>query len=266
MMWPSSRWKWSGERVPPIDEVAGEAVAGLDLRRGERRVIGARDRLVQQRGEVVADRARQHEVAVGESLHQRRRAEAVGAVVGEVRLAGAVQAGDGGHQLVVDPEPAHRVVRCRVDPHRHLGGILAGDALVHLEQVRVALVDRSLTEAGDGVGEVEVHPVLQWPHPAAEVDGALGGARGDVPWGEVPVARVEPLEVVVAVGFRDEVGRSRLVGVERHPHPPVVAQRLRHQRELRLELVGLRDARRVDLRVARVGEPGARGGAPARPP
>ena len=148
MMWPSSRWKWSGERVPPIDEVAGEAVAGLGLRRGERRVIGARDRLVQQRGEVVADRARQHEVAVGESLHQRRRAEAVGAVVGEVRLAGAVQAGDRGHQLVVDPEPAHRVVRCRVDPHRHLGRVLAGDALVHLEQVPVALVDACARRGG----------------------------------------------------------------------------------------------------------------------
>ena len=39
-------------------------------------------------GEVVADRVRQHEVAVGQALHQRGGAEPVGAVVGEVRLAG----------------------------------------------------------------------------------------------------------------------------------------------------------------------------------
>ena len=63
-----------------------------------------------------------------------------------------------------------------------------------------------------------------------------------------------PLEVVVAVGLGDLVGRPGLVGVLRHPDAAVVAQRLRHQRELRLEVVGLRDAGRVDLRVAGVGE------------
>ena len=62
---------------------------------------------------------------------------------------------------------------------------------------------------------------------------------------------------VVALGLGDLVRRSSLVRVRRHPHAAVVAQRLRHQRELRLEVVGLRDAGRVDLRVARVGEVGA---------
>jgi hypothetical protein len=83
-------------------------------------VVGARDRLVEHRGQVVADGVRQHEVAVGQALHERRRAEAVGAVVAEVGLARGVQAGHGGHQLVVHPQATHRVVAGGVDAHRHL--------------------------------------------------------------------------------------------------------------------------------------------------
>ena len=220
-------------------------------------MIDAGRRLAEQRSEVVADGVRQHEVAVGETLHQRRRTETVGAVITEVGLARAVQTGDGGHQLVVDPQPAHRVVAGRVDAHRHLGRVLAGDALVHLEQVRVALVHGVVADAVDSCGEVEVHAVLQRPDTTTRVDGALGCARRDVAGCEVAVARVQALEVVVAILFRDLVDRPLVVTVLRHPHTTVVAQRLAHQRQLRLRVVGLRDARRVDLRVARVGEVGA---------
>ena len=51
------------------------------------------------------------------------------------------------HQVVVDPEPAHRVVDRGVDPHRHAVRVLAGDALVHLEEVAVALLDHVVAEA-----------------------------------------------------------------------------------------------------------------------
>jgi hypothetical protein len=46
-------------------------------------------------------------------------------------------------QVVVDPQPAHRVVRGGVDAHRGLVRVLPGDALVHLEQVAVAVGDAS---------------------------------------------------------------------------------------------------------------------------
>ena len=84
---------------------------------------------------------RQHEVAVGETLHQRAGAEPVGAVVGEVGLTGDEQARDVGAQVVVDPQSAHRVVDRRVDAHRHLVGVLAGDPLVHVEEVPVPGLD-----------------------------------------------------------------------------------------------------------------------------
>src|SRR3546814_17631374 len=54
---------------------------------------------------------------------------------------------------------------------------------------------------------------------------------------------------------------SRVLGAVflllRHPDPTVVAQRLRHQGQLRLVLAGDGDAGRVDLRVAGVGHVGA---------
>ena len=105
-----------------------------------------------------------------------------------------------------------------------------------------------------GLGEVEVHAVLQRADALALVDHRLGVARGDVARHEVAEARVLPLEEVVALVLGDLVGRAGLVGVLGHPDAAVVAQRLRHERELRLELVARRDAGRVDLRVAGVGE------------
>src|SRR2546423_655799 len=67
------------------------------------------------------------------------------------------------------------------------------------------------------------------------------GAEGGVP----------ALEEVVALGFRDLVGRARVVHLRRYPDAPVVAERLAHEGELRLEVGARRDARRVDLGEAR---------------
>ena len=88
--------------------------------------------------EIIAERVGHDEVAVGEALHQRAGAQAIGAVVGEIRFADYEQAGDGGHQVVVDPQAAHGVVDRRIDAHRDLVGIFVGDALIHLEEIAVA--------------------------------------------------------------------------------------------------------------------------------
>ena len=59
----------------------------------ERRRVAGRP-VERRRGQVVADRVGQDEVAVGQALHQRAGAEPVGAVVGEVGLADHEQARD----------------------------------------------------------------------------------------------------------------------------------------------------------------------------
>ena len=50
------------------------------------------------------------------------------------------------------------------------------------------------------------------------------------------------------------MGRAGFIKVLGYPHPAIVAQRLAHQREFGLRLVGLRNARGVNLCVARVGK------------
>ena len=116
--------------------------------------VGMRRRHFAQlrRCEIVADGVGNDEVAVGQALHQGAGAEAIGAVVGEIRFAEDEQSGDRALQLVIDPEAAHRVVNGRIDAHRDLVGILVGDALIHVEEIAVAFADGLDTEARNRVG------------------------------------------------------------------------------------------------------------------
>ncbi len=138
------------------------AVASLCFILGffERWVIDAWDCFSKQRCQLIADGVRQHEVAVGQTLHQCRSTQTVCTVVGEVGFTGCVQARNGRHQFVVHPQTAHGVVRCWVNTHRRLVRVFAGNALVHFKQVAVALFNDVKTETLDGCGEVEVDAVF----------------------------------------------------------------------------------------------------------
>ena len=106
--------------------------------------------------------------------------------------------------------------------------------------------------------EIEVHAQAGLAHAAALVAHLLRGARGDVARREVAERRIHPLEVVVAVLLGDVVRvLPAVLLLLRHPDAAVVAERLRHERQLRLVVAGDRDAGRVDLREAGVGEAGA---------
>src|SRR5690606_7308604 len=102
------------------------------------------------------------------------------AVIREVRLTPDKQAGDGALEVVVHPEPTHRVMDCGVDAHRHLVRVVARDPLVHLEQVAVALLNDIAPEALDRLGEVEVDAVLLRPNAMPRVHLALSRTRRDV--------------------------------------------------------------------------------------
>ncbi len=165
-----------------------------------------------------------------------------------------VQAGDGGHQVVVHPQAAHGVVDGGVDAHGHLVGVFAGDALVHVEQVAVALLDDVLAQALDGVAEIQVDGQAGFAHAAAFVADRLGVARGHVARHQVAEAGIRALQVVVALGFGNLAGRALVALLQRHPDAAVVAQRFAHQRELGLVIAGDRNAGGVDLREAGIGE------------
>ena len=206
-------------------------------------------------GEIVRQSVGEDEIAVGQSLHERAGAEAIGAVIGEIRFADDVQAGNVAHQIVIHPEAAHRVMDRGINPHRRLVGIFAGDLFVHVEEVAVALADRVFAEARDRVREIEINAAPAGADAAAFVADFLGAAGGDVARGEVAVARVFALQIIIAVAFRDFARRLAAIFLPlRHPDAAVVAERLRHEGELRLVLAADRNAGRVNLRVAGIGE------------
>src|SRR2546426_9574208 len=129
-----------------------------------------------------------------------------------------------------------------INPHRHLERVFSRDALVHLEQDTVALGNNLTAEARDGVAEVQIHAVAAppRPHTASLVAHFLGAPRGDVPRREVPVARVQPFEVVIPLLLRNLMRRPRIALLVGDPGATVVSERLAHQRQLGLVRSGLR--------------------------
>ena len=111
-----------------------------------------------------------------------------------------------------------------------------------------------LAQALDGVAEIEIDAEAGLAHAAALVAHLLGVARGHVARHQVAEAGVAALQVVIALGLGNLVGRARVALLLGHPDAAVVAQRLAHQGELRLVVARDRDARRMDLREAGVGE------------
>ena len=154
-------------------------------------------------GEVIADGIGNDEVAVGQALHERAGAETVGTVIGEVGFAENEQTGNRGHQVVVHPEAAHGVVTGGIDAHGNFVGILAGDALVHFEEVAVALGNFVFSETLDRIGEIEVDAKAGFADTAASIALGLGGAGSDVARDEIAETGVAALEIVVALGFGD---------------------------------------------------------------
>ena len=208
-------------------------------------------------GQIAVDGVGNDEVAVGQALHQGAGPQAVGAVVGEVGLPQDEQAGDGAHQVVIHPQPAHGVVRGRVDHHRRLIRVFGHDLFIHLEEVAVPGRDLRLAQALDGVGEIEIDRPSGGADALAVVAHALGGPGGDIPGGQVAEAGVHALQVVIPLAFGDVFRPPGVAALLGHPDPAVVAQALAHQGELGLVVAVHRDAGGMNLGVARVGKPRA---------
>src|SRR6185437_4548444 len=204
--------------------------------------------------QIVADRVRNHEISVRQTLHERTRSESVGAVVREVRFAQRIKTGNGRHQIVVDPETAHGIMRRWVDTHRNLVRVLVGDALVHLEQITVSLGDGLRTESLDGIGKVEVHTAAGLTDTTALVAHLLCRAGRDVARAKITKRRILALQIIIPLGSRYFIGRTLVPLRLWYPHASIVAQRLAHQRELGLIVAAHGNARWMDLRVARIRE------------
>ena len=149
----------------------------------------------------------------------------------------------------------------RVDHHRRLVGIVVGDLFVHLEEVTVACFYHILPETLDGAGEVEEDCQPRIVDTEASVTAFLSSTACYVTRDEVTESRIAALEVVVTVFFLD-LRRTKRTSLELlsvfdilgHPDTTIITERLRHQRELGLELAVDRNTCGVDLRHTGVSE------------
>ncbi len=207
--------------------------------------------------EIVADGIRNNEVAIGKTLHKGAGAETVGTVIGEIGFTEDEESGDGGHEIVIHPEAAHGVVGGGIDAHGDFVGVLASDALVHFEEVAVALGNFMFAEALDGVGEIEIDAQAGFTDAAPGITFGFRGAGGDIARDEVTETGIPALEIVVAFVFRNRTGRALVAGLFGNPDAAVVAKRFRHEGELGLILASNGDAGGVNLRETRISKESA---------
>ena len=190
--------------------------------------------------EVVLHSVRKHEVTVGKTLHESRRAETVCAVVGEVTFTDGKQTLDRCLEFVVDPDTAHGVVAGGEYHHRGLIGVVIGNHLVHVEEVAVAVAHNIGAETLYGIFEVEIYRI-SCTYAEAGIAAFFCGTAGYVTGAEVAECGITALQIEVTVFVGDVCGAflacTDSLGVLfflGHPDTAVVTERFAHECELRL--------------------------------
>ena len=96
-------------------------------------------------------------------------------------------------------------------------GVLAGDLVVHIEEVAVPLLDHAPPEPLDRVREVEIDAAPAGADAAPLVADLLRVAGGDIARDEVAETRVLAFEEVIALAFGDLVRRPRIARLRPAP-------------------------------------------------
>src|SRR6185437_4339406 len=146
----------------------------------------------------MTDRIRQDKIAVGKPLHERAGSEPIGTVIREVRFTDHEESWNGTHEIVIYPEPSHRIVRRRVNSHGCMAGIFPCDPLIHVEKVPITLADHVKPLLGDDVGEIQVHAVAAWSDAAVFVTHGFHGTGCNISWCEIAETWVSAFQKVVA--------------------------------------------------------------------
>src|SRR6185312_1142289 len=157
-------------------------------------------------------------------------------------------------------------------------GVLAGDLIVHVEEVAVFLFDHfdpmpanillrrvlNATLAAFGLAIpfdrrciIEIDSLPGRAYPIAGVATFLCRTRSDIARNQVAKSRIASFQVIVPFFGGDLARFARVVLLFGHPYSSVIAQRLRHERQLGLMFPRDRYTRRVYLRETGIAEPGA---------
>ena len=98
----------------------------------------------------------------------------------------------------------------RVNPHRDLIGVLAGDPFIHVEKVAVTIRDCILSQALNGVGKIQVDSQTARTDTPTFVANFFSRSRGDIARRKVPVAGIFAFQEIVPFIFWDLVRRTRV--------------------------------------------------------
>src|SRR5713101_1559118 len=156
--------------------------------------------------------------------------------------------------MVIDPQASHRVMDRGKNAHGRFVSVLSGDFFIHVEKIAVLFTDLRLSQAANGIGEVEIDALATWADATPLVTDFLRIPGGNVAGDEIAEAWVAPLEVIVALVFGDGTRGTRVTLFLGDPYAAVIPQRFGHQSELGLMLAAYGDARGMNLGEARVSE------------
>src|SRR5688500_17396508 len=106
----------------------------------------------------------------------------------------------------------------RIDAHWDLIGVLAGDGLLHVEKIAVALLDRRSAQSSAAIRTTEVSTEPAWTDTTTLVTRFFRRTCGDVARGKIPETRVLALQEVIALGFGNRIRGPSIAFLLRHPN------------------------------------------------
>src|SRR5688572_9134666 len=113
-----------------------------------------------------------------------------------------------------------------INPHWRAISVLAGDLLVHVEKISIALFNDLLSQALDRIRKIQINAQAAWSNSAAVIASFLGRSRRNVARGQISIAGIFAFEEVVAVALWNLIGGAFVTFLFWHPNPAVIAQRL----------------------------------------
>ena len=128
--------------------------------------------------------------------------------------------------------------------------------MIHVEQVAVAFGNLGFAQALDRGREIQINPEPAFADAPAFIADLFGSPGRNITRGEIPVARIFTLEVVITVAFRNSTGSSFVARLLGNPNPTVIPKRFAHQSEFALGFSADGNTGGMNLCVAGVGKTG----------
>ena len=118
----------------------------------------------------------------------------------------------------------------RINAHRNLISVFAGDLVVNLEQISITLANGILAESPNRVREIEIDTAPTWTDSATFIADLLGRARRNIARRKISEAGIFSLQIIIAIGFRNRARRfPNILFPFRNPDASIVAQGFGHE-------------------------------------